>query len=244
MTSLAQRLFHLFEPSDIERANQEIRPIQVSSPRVGQVKAVVTDEQGISHDVLLELSATRRGGMTLETRSTSRRGKAGLPCAELAAVLLEVDRRGFFSGVHEHTPIELDVLADEDAEEDELLDLPADEVDNAATDESGSSGNAGDASDEADDEPRVAAPVVQPTRQTWPSGRQPAWSVDLEARRRLVEPAVRTLLRGSATLGKTVVASFFCSTSTPPPRHEACYSLRLGSRSMSRETPLDARSPW
>ena len=192
MTSLAQRLFHLFEPSDIERANQEIRPIQVSSPRVGQVKAVVTDEQGISHDVLLELSATRRGGMTLETRSTSRRGKAGLPCAELAAVLLEVDRRGFFSGVHEHTPIELDVLADEDAEEDELLDLPADEVDNAATDESGSSGNAGDASDEADDEPRVAAPVVQPTRQTWPSGRQPAWSVDLEARRRLVEPAVRT----------------------------------------------------
>ncbi len=125
MTSLAKRLFHLFEPADIDRASHEIRPVQVLSPRVGQVKAVVTDESGIRHDVHLELSATRRGCMTLESRSTSRRGRAGLPCAELAAVLLEVDRRGFFSGVHEHTPIELDVLADEDADEEELLGVKA-----------------------------------------------------------------------------------------------------------------------
>ena len=61
MTSLTKRLFHLFEPADLERASQEIRPVKVSSPRVGQVKAVVTDESGATHDVLLELSATRRG---------------------------------------------------------------------------------------------------------------------------------------------------------------------------------------
>jgi hypothetical protein len=191
MTSLAKRLFHLFEPSDIERANREIRPVQVSSPRVGQVKAVVSDESGTTHDVSLELSATRRGGMTLETRCSSRRGKAGLPCAELAAVLLEVDRRGFFSGVHEHTPIALDVLADEDGEEDPVFDddestaHETDELPDEAPDDSGNESVAEPAS------LSVHAPIAPP-RNIWPSGRQPAWSVDLEARRRLVEPAVRT----------------------------------------------------
>ena len=202
MTSLTKRLFHLFEPADLERASQEIRPVKVSSPRVGQVKAVVTDESGATHDVLLELSATRRGGMTLESRSTSRRGRAGLPCAELAAVLLEVDRRGFFSGVHEHTPIELDVLADDDADGEELLDVGDDESEPPT----GDSEAEGD--DPAADDDEVAAggepytpsitSVVELPRHHWPSGRQPAWSVDLEARRRLVEPAVRTR---SFTLG-------------------------------------------
>jgi hypothetical protein len=195
MTSLAKRLFHLFEPADLERASQEIRPVQVSSPRVGQVKAVVTDESGIRHDVHLELSATRRGGMTLESRSTSRRGRAGLPCAELAAVLLEVDRRGFFSGVHEHTPIELDVLVDEDAEEEELLDVEAAASGAAENDaEFGTDAAAGDDADETEVEAYTPpiTPAVELPKNRWPSGRQPAWSVDLEARRRLVEPAVRT----------------------------------------------------
>lgn len=204
MTSLAKRLFHLFEPSDIERAGQELRPVQVSSPRVGQVKAVVTDENGKTHDVLLELSATRRGGMTLETRSTSRRGKAGLPCAALAAVLLEVDRRGIFSGVHEHTPIELDVLADEDADDEDLLDVEEDEGEPSAELESEDGDAAGDGDEETtedgdDEAPPLPLPVaVEPARNRWPAGRQPAWSADLETRRRLVEPAVRTR---SFTLG-------------------------------------------
>lgn len=193
MTSLAKRLFHLFEPSDIDRANREIRPVQVSSPRVGQVKAVVSDETGNTHDVSLELSATRRGGMTLETRCSSRRGKAGLPSAELAAVLLEVDRRGFFSGVHEHTPIELDVLADEDAEEEELFDeeMLADEPSDVLADEPAEFDD--DRQEPSDEAPALNVhAAIEPPKIAWPSGRQPAWSVDLETRRRLVEPAVRT----------------------------------------------------
>ena len=55
--------------------------------------------------MLLELSAHRRGGMTLESRCTTDEGRAGRPCAVLAAVLLEVDRRGLLAGIHDQTPV-------------------------------------------------------------------------------------------------------------------------------------------
>jgi len=159
MSSLAKRLFHLFEPAEVERARKKVRPVQLSSPRVGQVRARVADDDGNEHDVFLELSANRKGGMMLESRCSSHRGRAGLPSAELAAVLIEVDRRGFFAGLQEHTPVELDLVAEEGAE--------------AMPD---------------DDEPESAPPPATTSR----GGRQPTWASDLESRRRLVEPAVRT----------------------------------------------------
>ena len=93
MTTLEQRLFHLFDPRDRKRARHLV-PEKVICPRVGQVQATLASDDGTSHEVLLELSANRRGGMILESRCTSPDGRAGKPCALVAAVLLEVDRRG------------------------------------------------------------------------------------------------------------------------------------------------------
>ena len=109
MTTLEQRLFHLFNPRDRKRARGLI-PEKVICPRVGQVQATLSSDDGTSHEVLLELSANRRGGMILESRCTSPDGRAGKPCALVAAVLLEVDRRGLLSGIAEQTPVTLDVV--------------------------------------------------------------------------------------------------------------------------------------
>ena len=112
MTTLEQRLFHLFDPRDRKRARNLV-PEKVICPRVGQVQATLASDDGTSHEVLLELSANRRGGMILESRCTSPDGRAGKPCALVAAVLLEVDRRGLLSGIAEQTPVTLDIVADE-----------------------------------------------------------------------------------------------------------------------------------
>ena len=112
MTTLEQRLFHLFNPRDRKRA-RGLTPEKVICPRVGQVQATLSSDDGTSHEVLLELSANRRGGMILESRCTSPDGRAGKPCALVAAVLLEVDRRGLLSGIAEQTPVTLDVVADD-----------------------------------------------------------------------------------------------------------------------------------
>jgi superfamily II DNA or RNA helicase len=177
MKTFEQRLFHRFAPADVARA-RTITPTAVSCPRVGEVRATVRDEAGEEHEVTLELSAQRRGGMTLETRCSSPAGQAGEPCALLAAVLLEVDRRGLLSGVHDQTPVVLEVI-------------PGDEAVAAAPPRGG---------------PRPAPRAVVPTRPeiTPPvagsadpppartgSGRVPTWAAELEERRRLVEPAVR-----------------------------------------------------
>jgi hypothetical protein len=118
MNTLEQRLFHLFEPQDRKRARQ-IVPEKVVCPRVGQVQATLADGSGTSHEVLLELSANRRGGMILESRCTSADGRAGRPCALVAAVLLEIDRRGLLAGIAEQTPVTLDVVPDDEPADDE-----------------------------------------------------------------------------------------------------------------------------
>ena len=182
MTSLEKRLFHLFEKADITKA-KSLGPVRISCPRVGQVRATVADESGESQDVLLELSAGRRGGMTLETTSTSEKGRHGKPCATLAAVLLEVDRRGIFSSIHDHTPVALQVVpADDVVDEDEAFEPeeePADEI-VPPTKPSGTPARSAAGTTAA-----VARPVAKP------GARQPAWATDLEERRRLVEPAMR-----------------------------------------------------
>jgi hypothetical protein len=128
MATLEQRLFHLFESSDIELARSAVA-VKVSCPRVGQVSGTVDGLQGEGlgagpHSVSLELSASRRGGMTLEARVSSTRGRTGHPCPVLAAVFLEVDRRGLLAGIHDNTPITLQVVPADDAEaEDESEDL-------------------------------------------------------------------------------------------------------------------------
>jgi superfamily II DNA or RNA helicase len=174
MKTLEKRLFHLFKPADVARA-RELSPAAVSSPRVGQVRATVSDQAGEEHEVALELSAHRRGGMTLECRCTSADGRAGRPCAALAAVLLEVDRRGLLSGIHDQTPVSLDIIGDE-------------------TD--------ADAGDEPEPDTGLILPAA-PVRTTATlvrrrpaigrgSPRLPPWAGELEERRRLVEPAVRS----------------------------------------------------
>ncbi len=174
MKTLEKRLFHLFKPADVARA-REFGPATVSSPRVGQVRATVATESGEEHEVTLELSAHRRGGMTLESRCTSAAGRAGRPCASLAAVLLEVDRRGLLSGIHDQTPVSLDIIGDEtDGTDDDPPDRDA--------------------------EPAVTVAPVRTTatlvRQRPATGRGsprlPPWASELEERRRLVEPAVRS----------------------------------------------------
>ena len=190
MTSLEKRLFKLFDRADIARA-RSAPPVRISCPRVGQVRATVTDEAGEAHDVLLELTAGRRGGMTLETRSTTDKGRHGKPCAALAAVLLEVDRRELFSDIHDHTPVVLNIVPADD------VDAEADGSDEAslADDEDEHDGHAdatavkGRSAGLRPAKPAAAAVTVTAGK---PSARQPAWATDLEERRRLVEPAIRT----------------------------------------------------
>ena len=122
MATLEKRLFHLFHARDRKRARQLV-PDKVICPRVGQVQATLADTDGTNHEVLLELSANRRGGMILESRCTSPDGRAGKPCALVAAVLLEVDRRGLLAGIADQTPVTLDVVAD-DTEEEAALVVP------------------------------------------------------------------------------------------------------------------------
>ena len=176
MKTLEKRLFHLFEPADVARA-REITLAKVSCPRVGQVRAMVSVGDGEDHEVFLELSAHRRGGMTLESRCSTIAGRAGRPCAILAAVILEVDRRGLLSGIHEQTPVELDVIgtiiesADEPGfEDDEVAEEPP--------------------------RPALVTPLEAPAASLRSAGRGgarlPPWAAELEERRRLVEPTVRS----------------------------------------------------
>ena len=109
MTSLEKRLFHLFEPAAIKQA-RGLALKRVWCPRVGQVHAVIDGDDGEPQELRLELSARRKGGMALESHSTTAVGRTGKPCALLAAVLLEVDRRGLFSNLHDHTPLTLDKI--------------------------------------------------------------------------------------------------------------------------------------
>lgn len=177
MKTLEQRLFHLFPPSDIVRA-RTITPASVACPRVGQVRATVIGDNGDEHEVHLELSAHRRGGMTLETNCSTAAGRAGQPCAVLAAVLLEVDRRRLLSGIHDQTPVTLHIVA-EDVPEAGSTDDPAstDETDEARGDDSTVS---------------LAATWTPPPSMRRPTQRLPGWAAELEERRRLVEPAVRS----------------------------------------------------
>ncbi|MBM4010221.1 MAG: helicase SNF2 [Planctomycetes bacterium] len=183
MKTLEQRLFHLFPAAVVAQA-RTITPASVACPRVGQVRATVMAEDGDEHEVSLELSAHRRGGMTLETRCSTPAGRAGRPCAVLAAVLLEVDRRRLLSGINDQTPVTLDIVGEEPAADGPHADDEA-VVDPDADPAAG------------DDEPRATGrprqPAWQPPASTRRSGeRQPAWAVELEERRRLVEPAVRS----------------------------------------------------
>jgi superfamily II DNA or RNA helicase len=173
MKTLEKRLFHLFSAADVARA-RSITPAAVACPRVGQVRASVSDEDGAEHEVWLELSAHRRGGMTLESRCTTAAGRSGRPCAVLAAVLLEVDRRGLLSGIHEQTPLALDIVPTEEP-------------------------SAADAEPAAEPADAEISPAADPPDAPGPgragrrgSQRLPAWAAELEERRRLVEPAVRS----------------------------------------------------
>jgi len=199
MTSLEKRLFHLFEPADIAKA-RSLSLKRVWCPRVGQVHASIAgDDDGEDLEVRLELSARRKGGMSLESHSTTAIGRTGKPCALLAAVLLEVDRRGLFSNLHDHTPIALDIV-------------PADDHEDTLDDESGHEDTADD--DEGASLPtterKYAPPAVSvtavPSRAG--SGRLPAWAAELDERRRLVEPAVRdrmvTISDGRKSAGAVV----------------------------------------
>jgi superfamily II DNA or RNA helicase len=178
MKTLEKRLFHLFPPADVARARQ-ITPAAVSCPRVGQVRATVADDDG-EHEVFLDLTAHRRGGMTLESRCSTSAGRAGRPCAVLAAVLLEVDRRGLLSGIHDQTPVTLEILC-EDGSSSDSADLASDEPPPADDDDATAAA-------------AVAAAVAVRRRAATGRGgpRLPPWAAELEERRRLVEPAVRS----------------------------------------------------
>jgi superfamily II DNA or RNA helicase len=193
MTRLEKRLFHHFDRSEIGKARQRADSVRISCPRVGTVRATVTDEHGGEQEVHLELSAGRRGGMTLESRCSSALGRRGTPCAALAAVLLEIDRRGLFSTIQSHTPIALECVADPSADDEQ------DEPETEAT---------GDADDAWEDGADARHPTTRRGAAGQPRGalaaeavvarpaggrtRLPNWAADLEERRRLVEPAVRT----------------------------------------------------
>ena len=173
MKTLETRLFHLFDPTEVAAA-RDLVPAAVSCPRVGQVRATVP-YAGEDHQVLLELSAHRRGGMTLESQCSTQAGRAGRPCAVLAAVLLEVDRRGLLSGIHDQTPVTLDIVGGTSEAEEPLSQF--------------------ELTGQSDAEPHSSQtePAVTGTRSpTSRSGqRLPPWAAELEERRRLVEPAVR-----------------------------------------------------
>ena len=193
MTSLEKRLFQLFEPADLTSA-RKLTPQRVWCPRVGQVHASIVGSDGTAYEVRLELSARRKGGMTLESRSSSPVGRTGKPCELLAAVLLEVDRRGLFSNLHDHTPLTLDIVPSDDQDDaDGLADSVTEE------EEDGEDGAGEDATTNAPAAPthRAGQNVFQSaavtaatsgTRQN--SSRLPSWATELEERRRLVEPAV------------------------------------------------------
>jgi superfamily II DNA or RNA helicase len=171
MTSLERRLFKHFSAADIEAA-RGITPTRLSCPRVGLVRAIFRHDSGATDEVMLELAVGRRGGMTLESRSTSDRGRMGKPCPLLAAALLEIDRRSLFSSIPDQAPVSLEIVAADDAVEE--LAQGEDRVE--------------------DDTPAAPSPgggrvAVAPRRS---AGRMPAWATELEDRRRLVEPAVRT----------------------------------------------------
>ncbi|MFM8414160.1 MAG: hypothetical protein ACKOCX_05490, partial [Planctomycetota bacterium] len=171
MKKLEKRLFHLFAPRDVATA-RGLTPAAVSCPRVGHVRATVVDATGEAQEVLLDLSAHRRGGMTLESRCTSTAGRAGKPCAVLAAVLLEVDRRGLLSGIHDQTPLALEVIGDDGVASDDGP--PAEDAAPTVT----------AALERVAARRRSAAGLSGP--------RLPPWAAELEERRRLVEPAVRS----------------------------------------------------
>jgi superfamily II DNA or RNA helicase len=174
MTSLEKRLAKHFDPADIDTA-RELTPTRLSCPRVGQVRAIFRESSGDTQEVVLELAAGRRGGMTLESRSTSNRGRAGRTCPLLAATLMEIDRRSLFASIHDHTPVSLDVIPADDAAEDDAVDPPADEAVPLPR--------------SMNLHPRTP-PAAEPPRRG--PGRQPAWATELDERRRLVEPAIRT----------------------------------------------------
>ncbi|NDC53076.1 MAG: hypothetical protein EBZ74_02005, partial [Planctomycetia bacterium] len=191
MTSLEKRLFHLFDKRAVADA-RAAAAVRVSCPRVGRVQATVTDTSGATHEVALELSAGRRGGMTLESRSTSPPGRAGKPCAALAATLLEVDRRGLLSGINDHTPVTLDVVAEDDDVE-----------------EADGGRDAARPAGRPTSRPALRVNSAAATAVARRGGeRQPAWAADLEERRRLVEPAVRAgmldLVDGRRTTGAVI----------------------------------------
>ena len=173
MKTLEQRLFHLFPPADVAKA-RTLTPASVACPRVGEVRATVVGDDGDEHEVQLELSAHRRGGMTLETHCTTSAGRAGQPCAVLAAVLLEVDRRRLLSGIHDQTPVTLNIVADD------VPEAGATVLEDVAEEESGEAADA------------AVVPTWTPPPTLRRGGeRLPAWATELEERRRLVEPAVR-----------------------------------------------------
>jgi superfamily II DNA or RNA helicase len=178
MKTLENRLFHLFSPADVVRARQ-LTPVSVSCPRVGQVRATVADDHG-EQEVMLELTAHRRGGMTLESRCSTAAGRAGRPCAALAAVLMEVDRRGLLPGIQDQTPVALEILAADGGTSD-AIDLGDDESTSTADDDQAAMA-------------AVAAAVAVRRRAAAGRGgpRLPPWAAELEERRRLVEPAVRS----------------------------------------------------
>ena len=183
MKTLEKRLFHLFNRADVAAARSLI-PSSVACPRVGQVRATIADPDGAEHEVFLELSAHRRGGMTLESRCTTPAGRSGRPCAALAAVLLEVDRRGLLKGIHDQTPVTLDIQAEEASADDDTTMVETTEVDEvderAAADEREAAGRGTGG--------RSAA-VTRGAAVPRGSQRMPAWAAELEERRRLVEPA-------------------------------------------------------
>ncbi|MCX7432074.1 MAG: DEAD/DEAH box helicase [Planctomycetia bacterium] len=183
MTSLEKRLFNLFEPADVSKARLLVLK-RVWCPRVGHVHATIDGDDGDAQEVRLELSARRKGGMSLESHSSSPLGRTGKPCALLAAVLLEVDRRGLFSNLHDHTPLTLDIVPAEDHEELAAEDDRSLEDDDADQDHGASRSPA-----VRNVSPPVTSAVTVGSRAG--STRLPAWAAELDERRRLVEPAVR-----------------------------------------------------
>jgi prepilin-type processing-associated H-X9-DG protein len=187
MTSLEKRLFHLFASADVATA-RTLTPQRVWCPRVGQVHASIVDADGVSHEVCLELSAHRKGGMTLESRCSGAVGRTGRPCSLLAAVLLEVDRRSLFSNLHDHTPLKLDIVAADDHED--VTPAGADE-DEDDTDPVRPATTAAARAEAALRTVRNATPVSTGATGGRGGARLPAWATELDERRRLVEPAVR-----------------------------------------------------
>ncbi|MFM8733966.1 MAG: SNF2-related protein [Pirellulales bacterium] len=175
MKTLEQRLFHLFPPAEVAKG-RTITAASVTCPRVGQVRATVIDLDGTEQEVRLELAARRRGGMTLETHCSSPAGRAGKPCAVLAAVILEVDKRRLLSSLNNQTPVALDIVATE-ADPEEGDEFSPDTADDDAP---------------THDDPAPAATWTPPPTAGRSAGRLPPWAAELEERRRLVEPAVRS----------------------------------------------------